>query len=365
MRGSLGIAACLLVTTGLTTAVLANPLGQATTASGDAFVSACAGNGLSGINQIGDAVNGGQSYSAGSAPGLQAGTCGFQESPTPGAQATTGTITGSGSFEGNTYSNSATATATPTTIHLNAQNSGSTGTDFAGASAQGGFNLTRTPTGGPTGTQAIEEIKVHVDGTLAASGSGAGAQLQLQLYVNGSPLQPYGSAINATAYSSFIAANSAFNPTTNSTQVGVGSIYFSWDSQMQPYWAVGDSSTDSTITVSQDVFFFVPVTFGTPIELGIYADTLAGENANGSPDGANSASVEFANTITWDGLGETLNADGSVDTGANFAFNTVSGQPDYNQSFYTDAPEPLSLGTFGVGLAALGLLRRRRQSGRD
>jgi len=339
-------------------------LGQSTTPSGDAFVSSCAGNGFGGIGDAGDAISGGTSFSIGSPPGVEAQTCSSQMSPTPGASVTTSQQTVNGTNFGNIYNNNSSATASLTTIHTNASNSGDTDTQFAGAAAQGGFNQTFTPMGGTIGTQGILPVHISVDGTLIASGPGSGgsALLEVEMYENNNRLQPYNTTLNQTAYNDFTAANSAFNPTTNSTQVGEGNVFFSWDYQMKPYevvWNAGDPGSETELNVSETVTFFLPVTWGTPIEVGLYGLSLASEAANGASAGPNSSTSDFQNTITWAGVGEPLNANGSPSGITDFTLDTSSGI-NYVQSF-VPAPEPGGLAVLGAGLAGLARLRDRRR----
>ena len=334
-------------------------LSQLNTPSGDAFVNACAGNGFGYTAEPG---SGGNAFSVGSPPGIEAQTCSTNVSPTPGATVTTSQQTVNGTNFGNVYNNSSGATANLTSIHVNASNSGDTDTQFAGAEAQGGFNRTFTPTGGVVGTQGILPVQIAVDGTLIASGPGSGgsAAFEVELYSGNNRLQPYGSTLNQTAYNDFIAANSAFNPTTNYTQVGEGSVYSSWDYQMKPYevnWATGDPGTQTELDVNEIVTFFLPVTWGTPIEIGLYAAAEASEGANGASAGPNSSMSEFQDTITWAGVGDPLNANGTPSGITDFSLLTPDGV-DYRQSF-VDAPEPGSLALLAAGLAGLAPLRPR------
>ncbi len=223
--------------------------GQSAVADGHAFVSSCSGSQNGSFDQSGAAIFGGVSTAYQN--------CGYQVSALNG-HASVHTAN-AGSYYGHNFSNDSKATATVGTIHLFAENTGSTATSFSGSQAVAGWNDSVT-IAGPAGQQGIWVIGMHVDGSLTSNGLAADSQFGIEALLNHNFLQPYGPAINANAYNIFHADNSPLN---------IDQVYYSWDYQMKP-WRETDYGTPQVRVVNQTVRFAIPFTYNVAFTLGIY-----------------------------------------------------------------------------------------------
>ncbi|MEO8442126.1 MAG: FxDxF family PEP-CTERM protein [Betaproteobacteria bacterium] len=109
-------------------------------------------------------------------------------------------------------------------------------------------------------------------------------------------------------------------------------------------------------TVDTIVTFNIPFTFGTAFELGIFANAIARTASQGAVEAINTATVDFSNTITWNGISAvTLNGQ-AVD----YDLTSASGV-DWRTATVTAVPEPETYVMLLAGLGLLGFVARRRQ----
>jgi hypothetical protein len=339
---------------------------QGSIPSGTALANACGGNDFGGAGPVGYP---GTSFSVGTPANASDQQQCVTVTGSIGSSVSTGAVSSPGVYGGSplsipatSYSNGASASVTTGAVHLSASSSGAASTNFAGAVAQGGFNQTFTPGGGTPGTSGVWVVPIISSGVLTTTGPNALALAEVQVYANGNLLTASGGGVNATAYNQFVTDNSAPNPFTHYTQVGVGAYEVSWDYEMQPFEANSNTSESGpdTLTVNNTTLFAIPVVFGTPITLGIYGLVEAAEDASSDDTTPNGSGASFGDTIAWGGMGYAYQTDdnGNIIGGpvADFSLNPT-GDIDYDISY---APEPTGLSVFGAALAVLGVIRRRR-----
>ena len=250
----------------------------------------------------------------------------------------------SGSYQGTPFSNSASATAALGQIHISATNSGAAITTFAGAIADAGFNDSITVNSpNVTLSNGLLHLEFQFDGTMSASGAGARGMFEVAAYMNHFVMNPYGG--NAAAYTEFLSLNNTHNP-------GIG---FSFDSMMIARGVYDDgTNTDfPNYNATEIVTFVFPLVSASPIEIGIWANLIAGENASGGGNTLNSTSVDFSHTISY--LGAYVTQNGQVVNGVTYS---SAGGFDYSNPV---VPEPATwtLGIAAAGLAGVAKLRRR------
>jgi hypothetical protein len=316
--------------------------GQVTTPIGDAFAEACAGNGSSFLGSVnpGTDINGGVSTASVN--------CATQVS----ALAAPNPQSNGGSVFGNPWNNSAAATAAVGQFHLGAQNSGSGATDFSSGETEGGWNDTFTINPNDPnlinviGNTALWVTEVHIDGHLQSNGEGAMSLFQVAAFQNHN-------ALTGNAFNTFASRNQTHN----------GPIQAGWDFEMSAFETndagLGNPFTLDSMDVNTTVFFVFPVTFGVAFEGGFFGIAGAGEAYSGGPAVANTSSIDFSHTVTWDGPGLLIGSDNQTYTG----FTVTSGSGfNYNEAF--GAPEPSAAPVLLIGLALFALGIRRRNVAR-
>ena len=322
--------------------VEASQLGQASTPSGSAFASVCAGYSIfSGLGDPGLGYN----YQGGGASGTGYNCANNTSSTGASVQAAlAGSYPVSILNQSFPYDSSATSSATLGSIHLQSSNASEPIVDFPGAAGNGGWNDTVTLTGG-SGT-GIWVFPLNVSGSLSAVGGGSRAIFEVGAYQALSPIGgdyvPGHPAIYDTALNLFNSINVTHNGTVGS----------SWDFEMSAFEVSG---TLTGMTVNEAVQFAVPFTYGTPFELGIYASDLSAETGFGFDPTANTSSADFAHTVTWGGPGYVIGSGNQTTT--NFGITSGSGF-DYTSAV---VPEPALWGPVaGVLILVLWKLRYRK-----
>jgi hypothetical protein len=298
--------------------------GQQSTAAGSAFVSACAGTGVF------SAVTPGRAWNDGVSSGGT--TCSFSSGASVSQTQTAGGIAPP-------FSDFASGTAAIGTLHLDATNSGDSSLAFPDGVVNAGWNdmLTIQATNPAlNGVEGFFVFSIQFDGDLSTTGNDPTAQAWVEIFQNQQMVTPFGDAQQINAYDFFTANNITHN----------GPIFSSWEDELMGYLA---NSSAPSLPINANILFAVPVTVGTPFELGIWAGILAGENSSGGSLGPDTASSDFSNTLTWGGS-DFLMIDGQK---AGFNVTSLSGF-DYNQPAGQGAPEPST-----VVLAAAGLLLLR------
>jgi hypothetical protein len=309
--------------------------GQASVPIGFGFANACAGNGaFSGLPNPGDGfgnLNNSQT------------TCNLSMAAIATASASGSGVSVFGSVP---FSNSASAYAEAGVIKVGATNSGAGVNGFPGGAAYGGWNDSLTITGGSG--DGIWVAPLFVDGALTATGNGALTRMGVAVYKNLNFLQPYATTLNANAYAAFLAANGGASGVRNDV------ILFSWDYQGAWFGAnefAGPGDVPS-FSISKNIYFAIPFTYGTPFTLGVYMGGVAGETSSSGDTTVNSSVFDFTHTASWGGPGVVLDPGGN-NPSSSFNVNSNSGF-NYNVPFApppSEVPEP---GTAGLAAAAVG-----------
>jgi hypothetical protein len=166
------------------------------------------------------------------------------------------------------------------------------------------------------GKPATLGMNLHVDGTLSATGPNAGASMQLAAYVDNQTSFPQG------GYR--VSGQGFFN---------------------QPY----QQSVDTTVTLQ------VAINLGQPFKLGVFADAASGPASSSADPRPNLGHVDFANTITWQGIAGVSVGGQAID----YSLTAASGI-DWSQPYVAAVPEPGSWALMAGGLTVGAWLCRRR-----
>lgn len=315
--------------------------GQMEIPNGAAFSSACAGWGFGIGGDDGASISIGNQIS-GKRANCQSQTSGV--GGTAGVAVSNSGVTLGGTAYQSSYSNAAAGQATPLMIKLSASNDGNTNAPFPGAAANGGWNDTITLSmAGQSGT-GFWIAPIHVEGELNTKNNGGGSSLEVEAFV--------GHASIFTGPASALFRDVTLNP---SAAQNYGAERARWT---VANWGPSDASSVEHLSVDETVYFVIPFTWDTPFDLGIFALASAGMRAQGATVGQPNATSDalFENTITWAGPGYVLN-NGAGPQITGFDISSTSGA-DYAMT--SPVPEPTIWGMFGLGLASLGFVYRKR-----
>ncbi|MCE7973554.1 MAG: hypothetical protein DYG92_04400 [Leptolyngbya sp. PLA1] len=187
------------------------------------------------------------------------------------------TATRIASYSGGSTSNSASGTVGMGFMHLLADNDAPNSSFFAEANANGGWKdsfLITAP--GQNGQTGYMQFTLNVTGFLSAAGFAGAASFTTTAYKDTTQL---------LANALFSPGNS--DPLSSDRQYG--------------HWSVSSAPNNSK-NVSGVITMAVPFTYGTPFNLGIYANAEAGMRSSSGVSGNSQASVQFQNSLYWGGI---------------------------------------------------------------
>lgn len=198
---------------------------------------------------------------------------------------------------------------------------------FADAAANGGWSEIFTVNNPAlTGQAGFMQFTLHANGTLQASGFAGAGSFTITGYKDSAQLM----------------ANPLFSP-GNSDPIGTDRQY--------GYWAVASDFSTLNRTVAGAVTFAVPITFGTPFKLGIYAMARAGMRSSSGVQGNSNSTCNFTDGFSWGGIVNIYH------NGAPIAGNTVVSASGVNWNGPVGPPNPADLNGDGVVDGAdLGIL---------
>ena len=235
-------------------------------------------------------------------------------------------------FSGGPITNSATGSASLGQVKMQADNTAPNNSSFPGGRTNGGWKDTLTVVpNNPTqnGLPAHYVFTLDVSGFLSASGFAGSAGLGTAIYKDGvepdqEPFWDPGSS----------------DPLSTDRQ--------------RAHWGVS-SSPDVNRNFSSTVTLSVPITLGTPFELGVYGFGTAGMRSQSSVGGSSSSLLSVQNTINWGGtegvfLGDPVN---DLLEAQDYTLTSASGT---DWRFAIPEPGSASLLLLGAGAA----VRRRR-----
>lgn len=242
-----------------------------------------------------------------------------------------GNGTASASFSAPRIANTAQGSAAMGLVRLAATNASPGKTYFAQGAANGGWSDRSTVTIDGMSGSAVWLFDLAVSGTMHTIGGAAG----------------FGATAykNATELSRYV---SGFNPG--------GSDVFTTDRQRVRWSVVApDPATERSRDVMDVVTFAVPVTLGTSFVWGAYGSLYAGQrSAATGEERIESAEIDFLHTMRFLGtrgvlVGGELHSDYQILSGSGIDWRVA-----------TPVPEPSAWALMLAGLAAVGVVVRRR-----
>ncbi len=273
---------------------------------------------------------------------------------TPGSNLTT--LFGAGNCNSDFFSGSASASASRSysatdaansawgsvalgAIHMSASNNASNGSNFAAAASNGGWSDFMTvDKAGLTGQAGIYYAKISVKGAFDAHGFAGSTSFTLSAYKNNAEL------MNNVP---------GFYPGSQISPIGTDRQRANWGVATYGY-----SWNDASAVINDEVIFAVPITFGQQFSLGIYGYASAGMRSSSGVPGNSTASMDFAHSILWDGVGGVRDAQGNLVTG--YTLTSGSGK-NWLMSMAAPVPEPETYASLLAGLALMAAVRRRKQ----
>ena len=188
-----------------------------------------------------------------------------------------GTITRSASSAGGGVSNSAQGKVGMGYLVFSASNAAPDAAPFAYAMANGGWKETMTVSNAAhTGEPGFLQFGINVSAFLRTTGLTGAATVRLTVYKDNVQLL----------------ANEFFDPGN--------SDLLSTDRQYGQWGLASYGETEEKV-VRGDATFAVPITFGTPFTLGVYAWSVAGMRSSGGFGDSSTALVDTA-TVRWGGI---------------------------------------------------------------
>jgi hypothetical protein len=185
----------------------------------------------------------------------------------------------SASFSNGSISNSASGTAGMGLVRMTATNASPDATWFAAGMANGGWKETYTFNHPTLGGQAgFLVFQIHVQGTMNTTNLTGAANFQALAYKDGEALL----------------VNPLYDPGDSDPLA---------TSYQSPSWGLASAGVSASRSVDDTVTMAVPITFGQPFTLGIYAWANAGQRAVGGFGGSSSASLDFSSEgLSWGGI---------------------------------------------------------------
>ena len=237
------------------------------------------------------------------------------------------TASASAAYAGGNTSNSSSGLVGMGFAHMQAANNAPNNSFFAAGDVEAGWKdsfLISNPA--LTGQAGFMQFTLHVSGSLAAAGFAGSSGFTVTGYKNAAQLM----------------ANPLFSP-GNSTPISSDRQYGTWRIS-------SDFSTES-LPVLGTVTFAVPITFGTPFDLSIFARAHAGMRSSSSVGGNSTSSADFSTTLTWGGI---TNVYLGTTPGAEYDLTSGSGT-DWTRPV---VPAPSAALAMAIGGA---VMRRRRR----
>lgn len=251
-----------------------------------------------------------------------------------------GSATASANFNSGSVVNSATAFVQMKQIKLQASNTNATlSGSFPGGRAHAGYRETLTvlPNNDPLliGQPGFFVFDMNITGTLIATGANGRATVSTAVYKDGTP----DLGINQ------------FWDAGNSDPIATD--------RQRAFWGVSTFAPGEVVNrpISDTITMSIPITFGTPFDLGFYVYATASTRSQANASGGSTADMLFQNSFDYAGINAVYvgaNPDPVNDLLApsEYSVNSASGV-----DWTVPIPEPSALVLLGLG--CLTLVRRR------